>query len=318
MMTATLHKQPAIGIVRSRSQIATSLAISGNLGLLEVDYSVLIAMAASAKTLTVEKPNPTGDWTIVLPRRGKKQRRNLKSQILEQEQPWVPIDHEVDSDRELKLMQKMRVCMKKVETSLFFSTFMDQTRSPQILDRLSRLLGSEPKMNMVIYGIGSIESYDPPRFQLSLAILMKKMFSWIGDLEVFDPILSCTETRVLESLGCSVLSVNEQGRRQALKPTLFFMPHCEAELYDNLLQANWRSDMLNRIILFGNSFDTYEQYGSVFKNSNAVNLRKHILAVRRFTKEFGIKTVSDDYFRAFHDLSWHFFSIDPEMELNIV
>lgn len=275
-------------------------------------------MAASAKTLTVEKPNPTGDWTIVLPRRGKKQRRNLKSQILEQEQPWVPIDHEVDSDRELKLMQKMRVCMKKVETSLFFSTFMDQTRSPQILDRLSRLLGSEPKMNMVIYGIGSIESYDPPRFQLSLAILMKKMFSWIGDLEVFDPILSGTETRVLESLGCSVLSVNEQGRRQALKPTLFFMPHCEAELYDNLLQANWRSDMLNRIILFGNSFETYEQYGSVFKNSNVVNLRKHILAVRRFTKEFGIKTVSDDYFRAFHDLSWHFFSIEPEMELNIV
>ncbi|CAL5381301.1 unnamed protein product [Camellia sinensis] len=285
---------------------------------LEVDYSVLIAMAASAKTLTVEKPNPTGDWTIVLPRRGKKQRRNLKSQILEQEQPWVPIDHEVDSDRELKLMQKMQVCMKKVETSLFFYTFMDQTRSPQILDCLSRLLGSEPKMNMVIYGIGSIESYDPPRFQLSLAILMKKMFSWIGDLEVFDPILSGTETRVLESLGCSVLSVNEQGRRQALKPTLFFMPHCEAELYDNLLQANWRSDMLNRIILFGNSFETYEQYGSVFKNSNVVNLRKHILAVRRFTKEFGIKTVSDDYFRAFHDLSWHFFSIDPEMELNIV
>ncbi|CAL5380259.1 unnamed protein product [Camellia sinensis] len=158
----------------------------------------------------------------------------------------------------------------------------------------------------------------PPRFQLSLAILMKKMFSWIGDLEVFDPILSGIETWVLESLGCSVLSVNEQGRQQALKPTLFFMPHCEAELYDNLLQANWRSDMLNRIILFGNSFETYEQYGSVFKNSNVVNLRKHILAVRRFTKEFGIKTASDDYFRAFHDLSWHFFSIEPEMELNIV
>ncbi|CAL5380275.1 unnamed protein product [Camellia sinensis] len=178
--------------------------------------------------------------------------------------------------------------MKKVETSLFFSTFTDQTRSRQILDRLSRLLGSEPKMNMVIYGIGSIESYDPPRFQLSLAILMKKMFSWIGDLEVFDPILSGTETRVLESLCCSILS------------------------------ANWRSDMLNRIILFGNSFETSEQYGSVFKNSNVVNLRKHILAVRRFTKEFGIKTVSDDYFQAFHDLSWHFFSIEPEMELNIV
>ena len=90
-------------------------------------------------------------------------------------------------------------------------------------------------MQMVMYGIGSIESSEPPRLQLGLAILMKKRLSWIGDMEVFDPILSATETRVLETLGCSVLSVNEQGRRQALKPTLFFMPRCEAELYDNLL-----------------------------------------------------------------------------------
>ncbi|GFY89046.1 sensitivity to red light reduced protein [Actinidia rufa] len=173
-------------------------------------------------------------------------------------------------------------------------------------------------MQMVIYGIGSIESYETPRLQLALAILMKKRLSWIGDMEVFDPILSATETRVLETLGCSVLSVNEQGRRQALKPTLFFMPHCEAELYDNLLQANWRVDMLKRVVLFGNSFESYEQYVLVFKNSTVINLRKHILAVRRFTKEAGIKTVSDDYFRAFHDLSWHFFSFDPEMGCNLV
>ncbi|PSS24322.1 Protein SENSITIVITY TO RED LIGHT REDUCED like [Actinidia chinensis var. chinensis] len=272
-------------------------------------------MAASAKTLTLEKPNLTGDWTIVLPRRRKQRRNFLKSRTAEQEQPWVPIDHEIDLDRESKLMQKMQICMKKVESSEFFCTFIDQIQTPQILDCIFRVLGSEPKMQMVIYGIGSIESYETPRLQLALAILMKKRLSWIGDMEVFDPILSATETRVLETLGCSVLSVNEQGRRQALKPTLFFMPHCEAELYDNLLQANWRVDMLKRVVLFGNSFETYEQYVSVFKNSTVVNLRKHILAVRRFTKEFGIKTVSDDYFRAFHDLSWHFFSFNPEMEL---
>ncbi|KAL3530287.1 hypothetical protein ACH5RR_009609 [Cinchona calisaya] len=57
-----------------------------------------------------------------------------------------------------------------------------------------------------------------------------------------------------------------QGRRQASRPTLFFMPHCEGGLYDNLLQANWGISMLNQIVLFGNSFEAYEQILSVCKN----------------------------------------------------
>ncbi|KAA8516972.1 hypothetical protein F0562_017210 [Nyssa sinensis] len=270
-------------------------------------------MAASAKILSLEKPNPTGDWTVVLPRRGKKKRNFPKLKILEQQQSWAPTDLETCPERESKLMQKLQIYMQKVQDSPFYSTFMDQLQTPEILDCIYRVLGSESKMQMVIYGIGSIESYEPPRLQLSLAILMKRKFSWIGDIEVFDPIISVTESRVLEDLGCSVLSVNEQGRRQALKPTLFFMPHCEAELYDNLLQANWRVDLLNHIVLFGNSFNSYEQYVSL--NSTVVHSRKHILAVRKFVKELEIKTVSDDYFRAFLDSSLHFFSLDPETEL---
>jgi hypothetical protein len=61
-------------------------------------------------------------------------------------------------------------------------------------------------MPMVIYGIGSIELYEPPRLQLSIAMLMKRDFNWIGNIEVFDPILSATESRVLEALGCTVMA----------------------------------------------------------------------------------------------------------------
>ncbi|XP_059651984.1 protein SENSITIVITY TO RED LIGHT REDUCED 1 [Cornus florida] len=271
-------------------------------------------MAASAKILTLEKPKSTGDWTIVLPRRGRQRRNFSKIKNLEQQQPWVPPDVMSDPDREAKLMKKMQSYMKRVESSPFYCTFINQIQTPQILDSIFRVMGSEPNMQMVIYGIGSIESYEPPRLQLCLAILMKRKFRWVGEIEVFDPIISVTESRVLKALGCSVLSVNEQGRRQALKPMLFYMPHCEAELYDNLLQANWRVDLLNHIVLFGNSFETYEQHVSIIKNSTIVDLRKHILAVRSFTKEFGIETPSDDYFRAFHDSSWHFFNPEKEMQ----
>ncbi|WZZ21669.1 hypothetical protein YC2023_123056 [Brassica napus] len=172
------------------------------------------------------------------------------------------------------------------------------------------------ELQMVVYGIGSIEAYESPRFQLSIAVLMKREFHWVGNIEVFDPILSATESSVLESMGCTVLSVNEQARREALKPTLFFMPHCEANLYNNLLQANWRVDRLCRIALFGNSFQMYEEQVTV--DPEVIRATKRIIAARRITREFAIETVADDYFPAFHDSSWHFFSSGLDSELPLL
>ncbi|XP_043693728.1 protein SENSITIVITY TO RED LIGHT REDUCED 1-like [Telopea speciosissima] len=281
-------------------------------------------MAAAPKIL---KPvNPDEDWTLVLPRRGKQRRSNLpkiktleqQQQQLSQPQPWTPMDLETDPKRESKLMQKIHMCMENLKKTEFYRTFLDQIQAPQIIGHFSRVLGCETKLQMVIYGIGSIESYDPPRLQLSLAILIKRKFDWIGDIEIFDPVISTTEARVLEALGCHVLSVNEQGRRQALKPTIFFMPHCEAILYDNLLQANWKAGFLTKMVVFGNSFERYEQHVLDFKHSVVGDSVKHVLDSRRFINEVKIETFSDDFFRAFHDSSWHFFYIDQKMELQTI
>ncbi|KAG6404868.1 hypothetical protein SASPL_132445 [Salvia splendens] len=253
---------------------------------------------ASPKALPPEKSDPSEDWTIVLPRRGKKNRIANKFVIPKRQmevQLWAPIDLETDPERESKLKQKMDTCIQKFENSKFYRNLLSQIRNPDVLDKFSKVLGSEEKMQMVVYGIGSIESFGPPRLQLCLAILLQRSFDWIGGIELFDPIISLTESKVLTSLGCTVLSINEQGRRRAVKPTLFFMPHCEAELYDNLLEANWEVGRLNQLVIFGNSFEAYEQHASVCKSS-----RKHVLAVQSFTEELGVDTFSDDSFRAFH------------------
>ncbi|KAJ4831167.1 hypothetical protein Tsubulata_025739 [Turnera subulata] len=278
-------------------------------------------MDASAKVFALDKSiQQCGEWTVVLPRRGRGRRKLPALRTLEEQpqlQPWCPADVELDPDRQSKLMQKMQASMEKVERSVFFKKMFEEFQTGGIWEHFRRVLGSEVKMQMVIYGIGSIESYETPRFQLSVALLLKKRFSWIGDIEVFDPILSATESRVLEAFGCSVLSINEQGRRQAIKPTLFYMPHCEAQLYDNLLRANWKAELLNQIVLFGNSFQVY-QHMSNFSNSLVVGRSRHIFAATKFTDEYVIDTVSDDYFAAFHDSSWHFFSPDLKTELQIV
>ncbi|KAJ6428146.1 hypothetical protein OIU84_023543 [Salix udensis] len=243
-------------------------------------------MEASAK-LDLDKHTKNEDWTVVLPRRGKKltcSRRNSTPEA--KQQSWVPAEPESDPDRELKLIQKMGICIKKVESSQFYQNFLEQVEDPDILNSFHKVVGLKLKMPMVIYGIGSIESYETPRFQLSLAILMKSKFDWIGDMEVFDPILSATESRVLESL----------------------------ELYNNLLQANWELELLNHIVLFGNSFEMYE-FLSEIKKSFVVDSTGHILAARKFTDEYVIKIASDNYLTAFHDSSWHFFSPTLDTEL---
>ncbi|XP_071711469.1 protein SENSITIVITY TO RED LIGHT REDUCED 1-like [Rutidosis leptorrhynchoides] len=268
-------------------------------------------MAASAETLISDQHKVLDDeWTIVLPLRNNQRRKfpKLKSAEQQKEQTqWVPTDLETTQEREQLLMKKMQISIEKLEKSPFFTVFMDQIRGPEASDYFLKRTRSEHKLTMVIYGIGSIESYESPRLQLSLAILMKRRFDWIGEIEVFDPIISLTESKVLKGLGCCVLSVNEQGRRQVVNPTMFFMPHCEAELYDNLLKTNWKYENLKQIILFGNSFEKYEQHRSVFGCSGLDDSRKHIVSIQPFTKEFEICTVLDDYFRAFHGSSWHFF-----------
>ena len=46
-------------------------------------------------------------------------------------------------------------------------------------------------------------------------------------------------------------------RPQATR-TLFYMPHCAVELYNNLLWANWSAAGLRHLIILGNSFSDYD------------------------------------------------------------
>lgn len=51
-----------------------------------------------------------------------------------------------------------------------------------------------------------------------------------------------------------VMDEDEQGRRVACAPTLFYLPHCEAELCDNLIAANAAARALGHMAVLGNSF----------------------------------------------------------------
>ncbi|XP_051017694.1 SRR1-like protein [Acomys russatus] len=108
----------------------------------------------------------------------------------------------------------------------------------------------------VCYGLGNFASCVTARTQLAFMLLfletcqIPRSHCW-----VYDPLFSQTEVSVLTSLGVTVLSENEEGKRSVHgQPTAFYMPHCGTALYNNLLWSNWSADALSRVVIIGNSF----------------------------------------------------------------
>jgi hypothetical protein len=61
---------------------------------------------------------------------------------------------------------------------------------------------------------------------------------------------------------------------------LFIMPHCELELYDAVLAANWDAERLTTIAILGNSFSDYVERNP----SRTRKLGKHVSLIQQCTR----------------------------------
>ncbi|KAM0953641.1 putative SRR1-like protein [Dioscorea sansibarensis] len=114
---------------------------------------------------------------------------------------------------------------------------------------------------------------------------------------------------------------------------MFFLPHCDAALYDNLLSANCDLARLNRIVLLGNSFAEYAFYLSWVEEKHASEkprvVAPYAMAVRQFVREVALEEGQDELQRkcesdedsvvagALWSTSWHFFELEDGTVLNI-
>lgn len=123
---------------------------------------------------------------------------------------------------------------------------------------------------LVMYGVGSPERSASARAQLAFGVLLASELRVPPErVRFFDPVLSDADAMVLRDVGATPIVEDEEGRRAATSPaTLFYMPHCEAWLYDNLVAAHCaRAERavgappggLARVVVLGNSFDRYEE-----------------------------------------------------------
>ncbi|XP_078179139.1 sensitivity to red light reduced protein (SRR1) [Carex rostrata] len=306
---------------------------------------------SAAPAVSSSNPNPSSkpdhdSWTIVdRSRRRNRLRSTSGDRRLSQNQtlpsdlsssdptPWTPMDPVVDHARSVSILRKIQSTIDRLEKSEFYRRFISSLNYSEIQDGLTKIRVLESGENLrkiwiVAYGIGSIESYPAPRLQLALITLLRRQLGAdVASAEIFDPVLSATECHVVEQLGFKMVTTNEHGCRKVTPetPTLFFMPHCEAVLYDSLLRTNWQPSNLRRMAVIGNSFTKYARYVSeAGKSIGSVKIQevaRCVLESRNFVREVGVEwefcgeETGLDLFQAFHDTSWHFFNVEGGTDL---
>lgn len=133
-----------------------------------------------------------------------------------------------------------------------------------IFDALDRCLaiGSTDRQptigRIVCYGLGNFTISIDSLYQLSLLLCLKKRLE-VNEISIFDPMFNKNEIKLIENkLHFKLIPRNERSIHSvdSSEPmVMFFMPHCDKSLFNNLLWSNWDSNRIKNLIIFGNSFE---------------------------------------------------------------
>ncbi|KAJ4965136.1 hypothetical protein NE237_016985 [Protea cynaroides] len=191
---------------------------------------------------------------------------------------WIKRSSKIRVEVEIaRLTKEMDITIEILERSKLYQEIHDKWQNnPMFQSNIGRVLGSDSNMLMVIYLLGSIESNHHSRFQLALAVLLKRDFShWISGIEVSDPDISSTDAKVMEDLGCIVLPDDEECSREIHKPTLFYMPGAVIYEMGYIFEPNWNPTCLNQMILLTtsieNSMELWREREIITRHITALN-----------------------------------------------
>jgi hypothetical protein len=214
---------------------------------------------------------------------------------------WSPSDPSLDAADVSRLVARANAAISRVAATRLYRRLL--------------LPDSPLRRRLALLGVGRFESSPAALLQLALAALLRRdLLPDSAGADLFDPVLSAA------ALGFSVPSLDDGGRRRVEEPTLFYMPHCEASLYDALVAANWESPaQLRHVCVLGNSF---RWYAIQAEENRAGPLAKaaHVLAAERFAWEERVDEAEEldggDWFaRTFNETSWHFFEVEDDVNL---
>lgn len=111
-------------------------------------------------------------------------------------------------------------------------------------------------------GLGKPYGDRTAKIQLALALeLAAALGAPPAAIEVFDPVFEEEDSKVVQSLECTVLTDNLRGEHEvpADKAYLVYMPHCSKALYESFFSKNFTQRLAAQpgVVLLGNDLGEY-------------------------------------------------------------
>ncbi|XP_019722518.1 SRR1-like protein [Hippocampus comes] len=197
------------------------------------------------------------EWQVQRRRKGAS--RNFKSLQMSPALCNEPLDVGKTLKRIKEIVAEMRCegFWKEWKEQMLAAVSLNQKDTESSSGQLHESLDAKIcSLECVCYGLGTFSSCVSARYQLAIMLLLLDAAKIpLKHCLVFDPAFSSGEKDVLRELGLTVLTENEEGKRLATKPTLFYLMHCGKALYNNLLWKNWSPNCLPLVVIIGNSFN---------------------------------------------------------------
>ncbi|KAL0580242.1 translation machinery-associated protein 20 [Marasmius crinis-equi] len=109
---------------------------------------------------------------------------------------------------------------------------------------------------IVCLGLGSPSSSSISRAQYAFLLNLAESvcLSTPSRLSLYDPVFTDEDGRLFEEHG---FSVSPDLRPTGTEPIIYFMPHCDMELYEAVLEANWSEPQIRTLGLIANRLEDY-------------------------------------------------------------
>ncbi len=272
----------------------------------------------------------SGEWTVIK-KSGGKVANSSKSKQIKRKSALTSalIRSAVEVDSSPVAVTKLREAVDKTIVALrkteFYADCLSKFIEASNIDTSIEAKG-EFYEAIVSLGIGNFSESQSSLLQLSFIICISEDLGLLENVFkksiIFDPVMNELEIKVCDSYHLAVSTDNLKGKHEAIttnnKKTLFFMPHCPYRLYCNLLWQNWYK--LSDIVIFGNSFSSYDLRRSETTSNPKLDCVKYLLVLTTESNVSMKWSKSSEYHfeNAFNDLSIHSFNKDTIASTNLL
>ncbi|RMX68656.1 hypothetical protein KXD40_000880 [Peronospora effusa] len=261
----------------------------------------------------------------------RRRRQKFQKEVME------PVD-EVSTEKQLQIIQRVHMISHVLQDSLLLNEALNGIASHfKFIPAQKTLMKDEfhekdvnHNVLMIIgYGLGSFCASSNAVHQLGFLVALKRAldekFCSSGDakvskmsdgiphgVEIYDPAMNKSDAFIAEQFQLKVIQENEHARRHVVCNTVFFMPHCDKVLYENVLACNWGPAM-KKLVIIGNSFSAYGDRVLAAEEREQLLLVSVLPYLEEVHLSCGVSKIHQDFARyetAFNDLSVHRFPPD--------